>query len=61
MTDAIITTSEPTPFRGPIAGAEENPAAHGGIRYRDARSDGLVRDRNVNGSHQEVGPWRPAR
>ena len=49
-------TYGPYPYRAPVA-RDENPAAHGGVCYRDERAD-QVRLRNVNGDHEEVGPWR---
>ena len=44
-------------FVGPIAGAEPNPAAHGGVTETQRCACGAVRQLNVNGRHREVGPW----
>ena len=44
-------------FVGPIAGAEPNRAAHGGITETHRCACGATRRLNVNGRHLEVGPW----
>ena len=44
-------------YAGPIAGAEPNPAAHGGITETQRCACGAVRQLNVNGRHVEAGPW----
>lgn len=49
--------TEDLPFFGTIPGADENRAAHGGIRVRVHCHCGATRDSNVNGSHVERGPW----
>lgn len=52
------STTGPFPFFGPVAGGDEqNPAAHGGVCYRDEDPSGLYRLRLVNGAHEEIGPW----
>jgi hypothetical protein len=51
-----VKTFGPFPFRAPVS-RDENRAAHGGVTYRD-ELDGKTRLRNVNGRHQEIGPWR---
>lgn len=56
-TETSIETLGPFPFTGPIKGATENRAAHGCACFTDRRSDGSTRERNVNGSHVETGPW----
>lgn len=43
-------------FVGPVA-RDENRAAHGGVRFADTCRCGAVRARNVNGWHEEIGPW----
>jgi hypothetical protein len=50
-------TFGPYPFDGPVS-RKENRAAHGNICFRDERSDGAIRFRNVNGRHQEIGSWK---
>ena len=53
-----ITTLGPYCFGGtvkfPVA---ENRAAHGCVLYVDVRADGMRRQRNVNGWHEEIGEW----
>ena len=52
-------TSPAHSYTGAIKGADENRAAHGCCCYVDTRHDGHTRKRNVNGTHEETGPWRP--
>lgn len=48
-------------FAGPIAGAEENRAAHGNITVTDeCNICGALRSTNINGRHAETGPWGPS-
>lgn len=53
-------TTGPFPYFHPVAEPDEqNPAAHGGVCYRDDDpSDGTYRLRLVNGAHEEIGPWQ---
>lgn len=49
-------------FTGPIAGADENRAAHGNVTWTHTCSDcGAERDQNVNQWHVETGPWGVSR
>ena len=50
-------TFGPFAYRAPVS-REGNRAAEGGVCYRDER-DGMSRLRNVNGPHEERGPWTP--
>ena len=43
-------------YRGPVS-RDENPAAHGCIEVLDECHCGAQRRRNVNGWHEEAGPW----
>lgn len=46
-------------YQAPVAAPEEqNPSAHGNLCMRDMCACGAVRDTNVNGRHQERGPWQ---
>jgi len=56
VSDKVITFG-PYPYQTP-ARRDQNRAAHGGVAYLDKRADGKRRIRNVNGVHEEVGPWR---
>ena len=51
------TTSKALPYFGPVAGRYQNPAAHGGVRYRALCRCGATRDTLVNRDHHERGPW----
>ena len=55
-THTVTTTSSPLPYRGPVARIE-NGAAHGGHRVIERCTCGAGREVNVNGHHEEVGPW----
>ena len=50
--------SDALPFSGPVSRDNQNPAAHGGVRYVDTCDDcGATRETLVNGRHEEVGAW----
>jgi hypothetical protein len=44
-------------FSGCVDPHDCTPAAHGGMTYRDVCSCGAERATNVNGTHEEEGPW----
>jgi hypothetical protein len=49
-------------FVGPIYGADENPAAHGGVCVDvECTRCGARRSENRNQGHSEAGPWGPPR
>ena len=48
---------ETTCFGGPVAGAEENRAAHGGVTCTEYCRCGARRAANLNGRHVEQGKW----
>ncbi len=50
------TSEGPRPFWGPV-GKRQNPAAHGGVMYRQACSCGAWQYVNQNGPHVERGGW----
>ena len=43
-------------YRGPVS-RDEDPSAHGCIEILDECHCGAQRRRNVNGWHEEAGPW----
>ncbi len=46
------------PYQGTIPGAEENRAAHGWMQVTErCRDCGQERYCNINGMHEENGPW----
>jgi len=51
---AVIRTA---PFFGPIPGARQNPAAHGGVTNLHRCGCGAMREENRNAGHVERGPW----
>ena len=61
MEDRITRHAVAHFFSSPVRRSDEdeyNPAAHGCVCYLETREDGRTRRVNVNGSHEEIGPWR---
>lgn len=52
----VHKTSDALPFFGPVS-SQENPKAHGGVRFEQECKCGAVRSILVNGPHREIGHW----
>ena len=60
-THTEVRSSRPYPFFGPIAGATQNRAAHGGCSYVETcQGCGARREVNANQNYCETGPWGPS-
>jgi hypothetical protein len=53
----VVFRSDTHAFSAPISGAEYNPAAHGNVKITEHCRCGAVRHCNINGRHEEQGPW----